>query len=174
MQSIIALTRAWDAPHVAEEIGASHRVIISDPTRDALKPNIVRDGAHLRLGFHDIAAPRSGAILASEDQIHALIDFTHRWGGEQPLVVNCYAGRSRSPAALIIVLATLYPGRERQIIDMIVQGAPHARPNRHMIGLGDRVLGCGGRLIEAVPAMPEAARGFTGTAFFDISEIVAG
>jgi len=44
---MIALTRAWDAERVAEEIGSAHRVIISDPTRDFPYPGIRQDGGHL-------------------------------------------------------------------------------------------------------------------------------
>lgn len=168
---IIALTRAWDALHVAEEIGASHRVIISDPARDTLKPVIVREGCLLSLMFHDAVEPAPDRVLAAEEQIAALIDFAHAWSGNRPLVVNCYAGRSRSPAALIIMLAALYRGRVQQIVEMVSKGAPHAAPNRHLVDLGDRLLGCDGRLIEAVVAMPPATRGFTGTAFFEVNAL---
>ena len=168
---MIALTRAWDADRVAEEMGASHRVIISDPRRDALFPGIHQDGNHLNLTFHDVVDPAPDRVLATEEQISALIDFARTWDGGQPLVVNCYAARSRSPAALIVMLAALHPGKERHIINMIATGAPHAAPNYHMIALGDRLLGCGGRLIEAVAAMPSPARGFTGTALFDTNTL---
>lgn len=169
---VIALTRAWDADRAANEIGAIHRVIISDPTRDLLHPGIRQDSDHLHLAFHDAVEPAPDRVLVTEEQIAALIDFAHAWGGNRPLVINCYAGRSRSPAALSLILAALYPGREHHIINMIAIGAPHAAPNRHVIALGDRVLGCGGALIAAVGAMPVAVRGFTGTAFFDVNRLV--
>ncbi len=138
---MIALTRAWDADRVAEEIGASHRVIISDPRRDALFPGIHQDGNHLNLTFHDVVEPAPDRVLATEEQISALIYFARTWGGGQPLAVNCYAARSRSPAALSIILVALYPGRERQIVNMVADQAPYAAPNYHMIALGDRLLG---------------------------------
>jgi predicted protein tyrosine phosphatase len=168
---VIALTRAWDADRVTEELHATHRVIIADPRRDAPFPGIGQDGDHLHLAFHDAAEPAPNTVLAAEKQIAALIDFAHAWGGNRPLVVNCYAGQSRSPAVLIIVLATLYPGRERQIVEMVSAGAPHAVPNRHVVDLGDRLLVCDGRLIEAVTAMPPAARGFTGTSLFEVNTL---
>lgn len=164
---MIALTRAWDADRVAEEVAAVHRVIISDPPSDAPFPDIRWNSDYLYLMLHDTVESAPERVLATESQISALIDFTHRWGGTRPLVVNCYAGRSRSPAALIIVLAAMHSGRERQIVDMVANGAPHALPNQHVIELGDRLLGCDGRLIAAVEAMPEPIRGYTGTAFFD-------
>jgi len=121
--------------------------------------------------FHDALEPAPDTVLATEDQITTLIDFAHAWGGNRPLVVNCYAGLSRSPAVLIIMLATLYPGRERQIVEMVSGGAPHAAPNRHVVDLGDRLLGCDGRLIEAVTALPPAARGFTWTGLFEVNTL---
>ncbi len=169
---MIALTRAWDADWVAEELRATHRVILSDPRRDALFPGMRQDGDHLHLSFNDAVEQAPDRVLATEEQILALIDFAHAWGGNRPLVVNCYAARSRSPAALSLILAALYPGREHHIINMIATGTPHAAPNRHVIALGDRVLGCGGALIAAVEAMPVAVRGFTGTAFFDVNRLV--
>lgn len=171
MADMIALTRAWVGDRVADEIGAVHRIIISDPARNVLSLGIHWNGDHLHLAFHDVVESGPDRFLATEDQIAALITFSQAWDGHLPLVVNCYAGRSRSPAALSIILATLNPGRERQIVDMIVGEAPHAAPNRHMIALGDRLLGCGGRLINAVKAMPPSTRGFAGTSFFDTREL---
>ena len=168
---MIALTRAWDADRVAEEIGAAHRVILSDPRCDALFAGIRQEGDHLHLAFHDVVEPAPDRVLANEEQVLTLIDFARTWGIERPLVVNCYGGRSRSPAALSIILASLNPGREHEIIEMITTKAPHAAPNRHVISLGDRLLGCRGALIAAVEAMPIPVRGFTGTAFFDVKRL---
>jgi predicted protein tyrosine phosphatase len=166
---MIALTRACDAERVAKEIDASHRVIICDPARDFLHPGIRKDGDHLHLAFNDAVESAPDNVLATEDQIITLITFAQAWGCNRPLVVNCYAGRSRSPAVLIIMLATLYPERKRQIVEMVSAGAPHSVPNRHVVDLGDRLLGCDGRLIEAVVAITPAARGFIGSAFFDMN-----
>lgn len=168
---MIALTRAWDAERVAEEIDASHRVIICDPARDFLHPGIRKDGDHLHLAFHDAVEPAPEIVLAAEEQIAALIAFAHAWGGNRPLVVNCYGGRSRSPAALIIMMSALFPDRLHQIVERVATKAPHAVPNRHVITLGDWLLGCDGRLIEAIVAVPEPVRGFAGTAFFEVNKL---
>lgn len=168
---LIALTRAWDAAEVAHSLKASYRVIVADPPYDNRNPSIHRDGDHLHLRFHDAVEPAVDKVLATEEQIAALIDFAHTWSGEYPLIINCYAGKSRSSSVLIVMLTALFSGRERQIIEMVATKAAHVSPNRHVISLGDRLLGCGGALIAAIEAMPVAVRGFTGTVFFDLKSL---
>ena len=165
---MIALTRAWDAQRVADELGATWRVIIDDPPREHAFRPVEWNQEQLQLWFDDAVHPAEGITLADDRHIRALIDFADQWADAAPLVVNCYAGTSRSPAAIMIVLSRLYPGLEAPIVDSIRAAASHIRPNIHMIALGDRLLGAEGRLIEAVTRMrPASTRGFAGRA--DIS-----
>jgi predicted protein tyrosine phosphatase len=162
---MIVLARAWDAERVATEIGTSWRVVIDDPPREGPFRPIDQSGNQLHLRFDDAVTTSPGVVLAQEDQIAALIEYADRWGGTAPLVVNCYAGTSRSPAAILIMLARLYPGREREIVDGVRAAGPHIRPNPHVIALGDRLLRANGRLVNAKEAMrPASVRGFSGQA----------
>ena len=57
-------------------------------------------------------------------------------------------------AAALVVLCCYNQGRERDAALLLRQMAPHAYPNQRMIALADDLLGCGGRLQEAVNTMP--------------------
>ena len=83
-------------------------------------------------------------MLAHEEQIAAVIDYADGGGGAAPIVVNCYAGGSRSPAAIMIIFAGLYTGRELEIVDGVRNVAAHIQPNSRVIAMGDRLLGADG------------------------------
>ncbi|MDX1425673.1 MAG: hypothetical protein R3322_21190, partial [Kiloniellales bacterium] len=78
-----------------------------------------------------------------------------RWQQSGPLVIHCYAGVSRSTAAALAVLCSYNEGREQDAAHLLRARAPHAFPNRRMIDLADDLLACGGRLRDAVAAMPQ-------------------
>lgn len=170
---MIILSRAWDAERIAVEIDTSWRVVIDDPPRGTAFTPCEWIGNRLNLWFDDVVTPAPGLVLAREDQIASLIEFADRWAGASPIVVNCYAGVSRSPAAILIMLARLYPGRECEIVDGVRATASHIRPNMHMIVLGDRLLRANGRLVDATEAMrPASVRGFSGRADIPIGEFL--
>ncbi|MBL8660107.1 MAG: hypothetical protein JNM75_10175 [Rhodospirillales bacterium] len=60
-------------------------------------------------------------------------------------------------AMALITAASREPGREAELAQSLRRTAPHAQPNRLMIQLGDALLGCEGRLVDAVKAMGPAA-----------------
>jgi predicted protein tyrosine phosphatase len=66
------------------------------------------------------------------------------------VLIHCYAGISRSTAAALTLCVQHNLGRERDAARLLRRRAPHAQPNRLMIGLADRMLGCQGRLTSAV------------------------
>ena len=53
--------------------------------------------------FHDIDTPEDGLIMCNETHIKNIIEFSENVVG-QPLVVNCFAGVSRSSAISFLVL----------------------------------------------------------------------
>ena len=136
-------------------------------------PEWIADADHLRLRFHDIAEPLPDHVAPGGHHLHSLIDFARGWPGEAPIVVHCFAGVSRSTAALT-VLALHNPGRdgagiaqsgprgggrgtqfEAEAAALLRARAPHAYPNRLMIRLVDEILALDGRLVAAVEAMEE-------------------
>ena len=119
-------------------------------------PAIIRQHDHLKLELNDISQPTEGLILPSEEHVARLLAFGNRWMPPERLLVHCWAGVSRSSAALLLLLVQKTPGHEVEIVEQVVRHVPHIRPNRRLIELGDRALGCGGQLISAVQAIPES------------------
>lgn len=120
----------------------------------------------LPLTFHDIATPRDGLTLASTEQVDALIDLARRWDGVTPLLVQCWAGVSRSPAAAyVIACARAAPGSERDIAAALRHAAPFATPNAHVIALADALLDRNGAMIAAIATIGRGAEVSMGSTF---------
>lgn len=123
-------------------------------------------GEHLRLAFHDIAAPQDGLVAPSAEQVAELLAFTARWDPARPLLVHCWAGVSRSTAVALIIACQRTPGgAEMEIAHALRMAAPYATPNPLLVALADEMLRRGGRMIAAVAAMGRGAEAFEGALF---------
>lgn len=142
-------------PSLMTELQPSHIVsLLGDDPFPGTPDCVVEDG-HLKLHFHDITEPMEGYILPDRVHLETLLEFSQRWQQSGPLVIHCYAGVSRSTAAALAVLCSYNEGREQDAAHLLRARAPHAFPNRRMIDLADDLLACGGRLRDAVAAMPQ-------------------
>ncbi len=151
---VIYICSLADVPQLASEVGPSHVISLlgDDPFPDT-PASVVPDG-HLKLSFHDIDEPQEGLIAPDMAHLEQLIEFSRRWEEAGPLIVHCFAGVSRSTAAALTVLCLYNQGREEEAARLLRARGPHAFPNRRMIAFADDLLGCGGRLLEAVDALP--------------------
>jgi predicted protein tyrosine phosphatase len=141
-------------PVLTTELKPTHMIsLLGDDPFPGTPGSVVPDG-HLKIQMHDINEPRPGFIAPEREHLESLLDFAQRWQQAGPLVIHCYAGISRSTAAALIVLCRYNQGREREAAQLLRQRAPHAYPNQRMIALADDLMGCGGRLQEAVDTMP--------------------
>ncbi len=111
---------------------------------------------HLRLEINDITSPEPDQILPERAHVERLIAFLEDARG-QSLLIHCYAGISRSPAAALVSMALDAPGREETAADALRVAAPYAQPNRLLIELADDLLGRAGRLVAALEAMGPAS-----------------
>jgi predicted protein tyrosine phosphatase len=109
---------------------------------------------HLRLEIDDVFRPCSGFRPATVRNIRQLVDFVKDWKDSEHMLIHCWAGSSRSPAAALIALAVKCPGQEAVAARILRSRGPHANPNELMIAVADRVLELNGRLIKAVNDMP--------------------
>lgn len=105
--------------------------------------------SQLVLRFDDISSPIDDFIMPQERHIRAGLEFARQW--EQPsLLIHCKAGMSRSPAMALAILADwLGEGNEEEAVGGLIKVSRLCTPNKHMIGLTDRVLSRSGHLIEA-------------------------
>jgi predicted protein tyrosine phosphatase len=146
-----------EMPDHAEALKVSHLVSLVSPDELPQTPTCIALECHHRVGIHDISEPLDGHVLPAEEHVEGLIDFVRAWRhDEAPILIHCVAGISRSMAAALITLVIKAPGRELDAARHLRSAAPHAWPNRRMIEVADRLLGCEGRLVAAREAMGPA------------------
>ena len=130
------------------------------------RPAAIAEADHLFLSLHDIAEPQEGMTLPGEAHMRTLLDFAESWNRARPLVVNCYAGISRSTASAYIIAAALQPSRdEQELADAIRRASPTATPNPRLVALADAMLGRQGRMVKAVQSIGRGADAFEGVPF---------
>ncbi len=137
-------------PTLTAVVGPTHIVSILGDEPFPATPGGVATDQHLKLRFHDIDEPMPGFLAPQFEHLEALISFGIRWSKAGPLIIHCYAGVSRSTAAALTILCLYNQGREEEAAQVLRERAPHAQPNQRMIAIADRLLGCSGRLVDAV------------------------
>jgi predicted protein tyrosine phosphatase len=91
-------------------------------------------------------------------RIKRVLDFVGGWPREQPILIHCYAGISRSTATAYITACAQNPGvDEEQIALALREASPTATPNRRFVALADAELGRGGRMIRAIEKIGRGA-----------------
>ncbi|MBB3657369.1 putative protein tyrosine phosphatase [Rhizobium sp. BK650] len=123
------------------------------------RPGVIQADRHLLLNMNDIAFKGTGDLVApDENHVRAIIDFAAGWQQETPLLVHCWMGVSRSPAAALIAALSLAPEQEDLALARRLRTAsPYATPNARIIEIGDALLGRRGRLVDAIKAIGRGA-----------------
>jgi len=97
-----------------------------------------------RLQFHDVEedSPEDGVLAATVEDVRRAIAFSREVGNE-PLLIHCYAGISRSTAMAWLILFEKLMGNAgavRQSFEIVKGLRPILLPNRHILNLGIRLL----------------------------------
>jgi len=130
------------------------------------RPAAILPENHLHLVMHDIAEPQEGMTPPGVEHVRRLLDFAHAWDRSRPLVVNCYAGISRSTASAYIIAAALAPGRDEEELARTLRAlSPSATPKPRLVATADDCLGRGGRMADAIKAIGRGADAFEGVPF---------
>lgn len=146
--------------------GASHLVTLFTAGTTVRRPAAIEAERHLVLGVSDISAPQADHILPAETHVRELLDFVHGWDRSRPLLIHCYAGISRSTAALYIAACVLQPARsEAGIASDLRRASPSATPNRLLVEIADGLLGRGGRMISGIAGIGRGAEAYEGMPF---------
>ena len=144
---------------IAARNGVREMVSLIAEKQDFHRPGVISADRHLKLAMNDIGFAGTGDLIApSESHVESLIRFVSEWDRSAPLIIHCWMGVSRSPAAAAIAALALCPEEDdfalaRRLRDV----APHATPNTRLIEIGDRLLGREGRLVAAVKGIGRGA-----------------
>lgn len=145
------------------EMAVRHRVreMISLMAKDHAfhRPAVIRADRHLHLSMNDIAFKGTGNLIApDESHVLAIIDFARGWDRQSPLLVHCWMGVSRSPAAAVIAALALAPDQDdADLAQRLRAASPQATPNKRLIEIGDALLQRQGRLVAAIGAIGRGA-----------------
>lgn len=141
----------------------SHVLTLTAPNTE---PPDCSPAFRLALRFNDITAPRPGYIVPDAQIIHFILGFAETWPREQPMLIHCFAGISRSTAAAYIIACRHFgPGCEQDLAQRLRVLSPSATPNSLMIALADDILEREGRMIAAIAAIGRGAEASEGEAF---------
>lgn len=137
---------------------------------DFHRPATIDPERHLRVRVNDIVVRDQNGLIAAEDShLSEIIDFARSWDTSLPLLIHCWMGVSRSPAAALVTALATSPGLDEMwLVRRLREASPQASPNALIVEIGDRLLGRGGRLVEAVRAIGRGAD-YTGDAPFPLT-----
>ncbi|QGM93576.1 protein tyrosine phosphatase [Methylocystis rosea] len=160
---VCSLTKVVDT---VRQSGARSLVTILTAGASLVRPCEISRERHLRIAVSDIDAPQGAHILPGEEHINRLLAFLEEWDRSAPLVIHCYAGVSRSPAAAFVAACALAPRRsEMEIARELRRVSPTATPNRRMVALADERLGRNGRMSAAIAAIGRGTDCYEGAPF---------
>ncbi len=132
----------------------SHMVTLLSPDHMIETPDGFPKDRHLRLAMNDVVDPAAGDTPPEQAHVDKLLAFARTWSAEDPMLVHCWAGISRSMAATYIILCDrLGRGSEILAAKAIRNRAPHAYPNALLVRHADDILGRQGRMVEAIRAI---------------------
>lgn len=136
------LCSRWSAVATAKRLPATHLISILDPGQVLQGDHGVPDDKWLRLSFHDIKHLLRGCIAPTREDAEQIVWLAQDLPEDAVLVAHCEAGISRSPAALILVMAARTPDwSELQAkVRAFFEQNPGIEPNERLIRAGDRVL----------------------------------
>jgi predicted protein tyrosine phosphatase len=130
------------------------------------RPAEIDPDRHLFVRMSDIVEPVDGHVLPAEEHVRKLIAFARAWDRNEPLVIHCHAGVSRSTAAAFIVACALAPSRPETEIASAIRHASHtATPNRRMVAIADAMLERSGRMVAAIEHIGRGSDCYEGVPF---------
>jgi predicted protein tyrosine phosphatase len=153
-------------PSAVAQVRPSHLITLLDPKDIIPTPEGVHPDRHLKIGVNDITIPHPDHIAPEHVHVERLVQFIDTWSGDDPLLVHCWAGISRSTATAFIALCMRNEGQdELAILREMRARAPHIHPNRRIVTFADKILNRDGRMIEAVDAIGPGRIVFEGALF---------
>jgi predicted protein tyrosine phosphatase len=138
---------------------ASEMISLIAANQDFHRPAVIEAQRHLKLTMNDITFAGTGGLIApQETHVAQIIEFARTWDQASPLIVHCWMGVSRSPAAAMIASLAVEPDDDDDALAQRLRAAsPFATPNMRLVEIGDAMLQRGGRFVKAVKALGRGA-----------------
>ncbi|MBO9097913.1 MULTISPECIES: tyrosine phosphatase family protein [unclassified Rhizobium] len=123
------------------------------------RPAVISADRHLLLGMNDITFAGNDKLVAPQEaHVEQIIAFARSWDRSAPLLIHCWMGVSRSPAAALIAALAIDPDVDDvALVARLRRASPQATPNSRLVAFGDQLLGRQGRLVAAVKAAGRGA-----------------
>jgi predicted protein tyrosine phosphatase len=156
-----------DVPEVCLAHRPSHLLTLLSPGGEP--PEVVGDHAPARrlfLPVNDIGEAREALTAPDQAIVEQILAFSADWTREQPFLVHCWAGISRSTAAAFAVACQHRPDApEAAVAQALRRASPLATPNRLIVAFADQALGRQGRMIAAAEAIGRGQEAMMGRPF---------
>ncbi|MGL3606604.1 tyrosine phosphatase family protein [Rhizobium sp. G187] len=157
--SLIVVSPLARIAEMAVRHKAREMISLLAANQDFHRPAVIQASRHLKLGMNDITFAGTGDLIAPQEaHVAEIIAFARSWDQTAPLVVHCWMGVSRSPAAAMIVSLAVAPDDDDEALALrLREASPFATPNSRLIEIADGMLGREGQLIKAVKAIGRGA-----------------
>lgn len=157
--SLIVVSPLSRIAELAVRHKAREMITLMAEKQDFHRPAVISADRHLKLGVNDITFAGTGDLIAPQERhVLEIIEFARAWDQSAPLLIHCWMGVSRSPAAALIASLAVAPEDDDEALARRLRAAsPFATPNSRLIEIGDSLLGRGGRLKAAVKAIGRGA-----------------
>ena len=145
------------------EMAARHQaremITLIAEDHDFHRPGIIDPLRHLSIRVNDIAfAGKDGLVAPQEAHVAEIVTFARTWDQASPLLIHCWMGVSRSPAAALIAALAANPDLDdTELARTLRRASPQATPNARLVEIGDAHLSRSGRLVAAVKAIGRGA-----------------
>ncbi len=142
------------APEIARDKKPSRVVSLLDPGTSFPILEGYGFDRHLCMEIHDIESESEGLDICCDKRMGKILDFVGQWRAEDPILIHCYAGISRSTATAFITACAYDPKRDEEELAFALRlASPTASPNRRFIALADAALGRNGRMSRAIESI---------------------
>lgn len=157
--SLIVVSPLSRIAEMAVRHKAREMISLLAANQDFHRPAVIQAARHLKLSMNDISFAGTGDLIAPQEMhVAEIITFARAWDQTSPLVVHCWMGVSRSPAAAMITSLAVAPDDDDDALARrLREASPFATPNMRLVEIGDALLGRGGRFVKAVKAIGRGA-----------------
>jgi predicted protein tyrosine phosphatase len=157
--SLIVVSPLARIAEMAVRHKAREMISLLAANQDFHRPAVIDAERHLKLAMNDITFAGTGDLIAPQEaHVAQIIAFARAWDRTSPLVVHCWMGVSRSPAAAMIASLAVEPDDDDDALaKRLRESSPFATPNMRLVEIGDEMLGRQGRFVRAVKTIGRGA-----------------